>query len=78
MITVFAFPELFEPVESLFPVRVRKAVEADTPKSFVDALVPSTDVPADFEFVLRVLIKEPELRTALFKAMRDEGFPMFD
>jgi hypothetical protein len=76
MITVFVIPELFDSADSLFPVRVKRPPTED-PQSPVNAFAASFRAPADFEFLVKVLRKNAELRIALFSAIREEGFVPF-
>jgi hypothetical protein len=76
MTTVPVFPELFEPADSLFSPHARRIPEAEDPNASVNKFAASFEVPEDFEFLLRVLRKNTELRTALFKAVQEEeSFP---
>jgi hypothetical protein len=74
MITAFLNPEFFEPEESLIAARLKKAPKAEDPKSSVDSFVAGFQVPEDFEFLVRVLRKNSDLRIALYKAVRAEGY----
>jgi hypothetical protein len=74
MITPFLFPELFEPADSLFPVRVKRTPKAEDPQASVARFAASFQAPEDFEFLIRVLSKNPELRVGLYKAVRKEGY----
>jgi hypothetical protein len=75
MISVFLFPELFEPADCLFPVRVKRK-PAEGPNASAGKFVAAKEVPEDFEFLLRALTKDTELRVALFQAIReDEHIP---
>jgi hypothetical protein len=67
MILVFLFPEFFEPEESLIPGRFKT-------EDSVDSFVAGFRAPEDFEFLVRAIRKNTELRIALYKAVREEGY----
>jgi hypothetical protein len=77
MITVFMFPEFFEPEESLIPGRLKRPLQTAHTQAPLDPVAPCPDVPQDFPFLVNVLKKRPDLRIALFRAMKQEGFVPF-
>jgi hypothetical protein len=62
MIKVFTFPELFEPEDSPPPGRCRKTAKPADHVSQIEG----------FESLLRLLRKNPDLRTKLISALREK------
>jgi hypothetical protein len=76
MITAFLNPEFFEPEESLIAARLKKTPKPGDLQAPIPSFPAGFSPPEDFEFLVRAIRKNTELRLALFEAVRAEGnFP---
>lgn len=73
----YLFPEIADPEDCLFPVRLKDSsahynADASQP-SPGDAFLMNARTHQDLEPLVRVLVKNPQLRDSLYKALQAEG-----